>query len=207
MKKIIVLTVIFALGAACWHLVHALYIQQKAELAQGLLEKAWDKTMRKHQALTTSLVKPAVMIQEKPWSWSDSWPIARLSFPSHDRDLIVLNHGTGRSLAFAPSHIAGSAQPGQPGVSVIGGHKDTHFEFLQDIELAEDFWLELPSGERYLYRVRGIEIADVTRSRLSLESEKSLIALVACYPFGLEEANGSLRYLVIGEPSVVDFPI
>lgn len=207
MKKALTLVIVFALGAACWHLLQAFYIHQKAELAQSLLERAWDRTLRKQRSASDLFVDSTELLQEKPWSWSDSWPIARLSFPTHDQSFIILNQGTGRSLAFAPSHIAGSAELGQPGVSVIGGHKDTHFDFLQHVQLADDFWLELPNGEKYLYKVRGVEIADITQSRLSLDAEEPVIALVACYPFNLNESRGPLRYLVIGEPSAADYPI
>jgi hypothetical protein len=55
----------------------------------------------------------------KPWPWADTWPIARLSAPRHGVDLFVLAGATGRTLAFGPGHVDGTARPGRPGCSHV----------------------------------------------------------------------------------------
>ena len=52
-------------------------------------------------------------------------------------DLIVLAGGSGRTLAFGPGHLSASAMPGQVGNMIIAGHRDTHFQFLQKVEVGE----------------------------------------------------------------------
>jgi sortase A len=194
MKKITVFVCLVMASATSWNLLQAAYIHGKAELAQQLLNHAWEQTM-KHQSTTM-----------KPWAWSDSWPVARLTFPEQHQSFVVLNQGTGRSLAFAPSHLAGSAELGEQGVAVIGGHKDTHFKFLEQVQLQDEIELQLPEQGYVSYRVTHIEIADITQSSIALDAEKPTLALVACYPFTLAESGGPLRYVVVAE-AMGEFPV
>ena len=46
-------------------------------------------------------------------------------------------------MAFGPGHLSASSLPGQPGNSVIAGHRDTHFNFLQYVEVGESLVIEL----------------------------------------------------------------
>jgi len=189
-------TQIFMLALAVLNFIQVGFIYGRAEIAQMFLDKAWQNTLQQdHQAM-----KYGASLVEKLGSWSDSWPVARLVFPDQTRDLIVLNHGSGRSMAFGPSHLAGSALLGENGVSVIGGHKDTHFKFLEQSHLRDEVWLQLPTGKAIRYRVTGMQITDISSSKLLLESDHSVIVLVACYPFWGVESGNTLRVLVIAEP-------
>ena len=40
---------------------------------------------------------------------------------------------SGRTLAFGPGHVDGTPLPGDPGNSVLSGHRDTHFAFLREL--------------------------------------------------------------------------
>lgn len=168
----------------------------KAFLAQWLLEESWHKSQQ-------------LGGQYKPWPWADTWPMARISFPARNQQLIVLNGASGRNLAFAPAHLSASAKPGEPGVSVIGGHRDTHFAFLEQVRIGEGLDLELPNGTRQVFRISEIHIADIRHSQIALEADRPVLVLVACYPFRTLETDSPLRYLVIAEsvapePSAVD---
>jgi len=103
----------FMTGICC--LLSAAYIPVKAQLAQYLLEKSWQESRVKQ-----SLVKP--------WSWSDSYPVARIKIPKLDIDVVILAGASGESLAFAPGHVAQSVLPGDRGNSLISAHKDTYFD-------------------------------------------------------------------------------
>ena len=88
-----------AAGTALWHLGQASYIHAKAWLAQYLIRAAWERSL----ATGTTV---------KPWSWADTWPVARLVAPRQDADLYVLAGDSGRSLAFGPGHRFGTPAPG-----------------------------------------------------------------------------------------------
>ena len=62
-------------GAAL--LLQGVWIPAKAALAQILLERAWQRT----RAGETAVV---------PWSWADTWPIARLEVPGRELRTHVL---------------------------------------------------------------------------------------------------------------------
>lgn len=175
---------------AIWNLGSGVYMSAKAILAQWLLQEAWYKTQRMGG-------------HYKPWPWADTWPLARLHFASQDQHLVVLNGASGRNLAFAPAHLSASVKPGESGVSVIGGHRDTHFAFLEQVQIGESFELERADGLRQSFRVSEIHIADIRQSQIALEADRPVLALVACYPFRTLERDSPLRYLVIAEAEEV----
>jgi sortase A len=163
----------------------AAYIKAKANLAQVLIGQAWGNSLA------------ADGVPTRPWPWADTWPVARLEMPQHAVDLYVLSGSTGNALAFGPGYEIASAKLGGPGLSVIGGHRDTHFSFLREVEVGSRFFLQVGSGERLAYRVTDARIVDVQleSSPAGNDSEDGLL-LVTCYPFDALLAGGSLRYVV-----------
>lgn len=171
------------LALGFWQLGQGAYIPAKAWLAQELMQRAW-------------LRVTAGEDRAAPWPWADTWPIARLTVKSRHVDLIVLAGGSGRTLAFGPGHLGASALPGDTGNSVIAGHRDTHFAFLEDIEPGELVGVESFDGVRHLYKVTGTHIVDSRKGSLQLDTNLSVLTLVTCYPFDALEAGGPLRYVV-----------
>ncbi len=166
-----------------WQLGEGAYIPAKAWLAQELMQRAWERAGAGSE-------RPA------PWPWADTWPVARLRALGGDIDLIVLAGGSGRTLAFGPGHLSASAMPGQRGNSVIAGHRDTHFSFLQRLAVGEALSVETVDGESHLYQVIDIDVVDSRRSSLLLDTDEGVLSLVTCYPFDALEPGGPMRYVV-----------
>jgi sortase A len=181
-----------ALAVACaalaaWQLGAAGLILAKAALAQHLLESAWSRTLAGER-------------QAKPWPWADTWPVARLLVPARGIDLIVLAGASGRTLAFGPGHLDGTSLPGEMGVSVIGGHRDTHLAFLRDLAPGSEVAIERADGRRIAYRVAEARIADARTTAIDADAPGSRLALVTCYPFDAVVPGGPLRYVVFADP-------
>lgn len=173
------------LALAAVLLGNAGYLHAKAALAQVLLERAWQRQLAGDTAA-------------KPWPWADTRPLARLRVASLDIDQIVLAGDSGRSLAFGPAWSEASALPGSGGTSVISGHRDTHFSFLENIDNGDIVEIE-HAGTRLRYRVAGHAIVDARRMRIATHAGGDRLLLVTCYPFDDWVAGGPLRYVVEAE--------
>lgn len=185
------LVTIALLMVALQQLAGAGYIALKAQLAQFLIANSWD---------TSRLADghPA-----KPWPWADTWPIARLKVPRHGIDLFVLSGATGNALAFGPGYEVASAMPGEKGVTLIGGHRDTHFEFLQHLQPNTLLSLQLPSGEELHYQVSDTRIVNTDKHpNPQLGAQGNKLLLVTCFPFNTLQPGGPLRYVVSARPVV-----
>ncbi len=195
------LMLVVSVGCALWSFGSGLYLWGKAQLAQYLLERAWQQTRQDGRAGINSTYAP--------WPWADSRPLVKLSMPRLNQEFIVLAGSSGRNLAFAPAHVSGSALPGEVGVSVIGGHRDTHFASLRYLKMGDRLTLSKANGRVQRFRVTGFQVVDSRRTELLLEADRPVLALVACYPFDAISAGGPLRYLVFAEPESleVDEPI
>jgi sortase A len=163
-----------------------LWIHAKALAAQWLLQHAWTRTLQTQH--------PA-----KPWPWADTWPVGRLLVPQHGIDQIILADASGRSLAFGPGHLAGSARPGESGTSILSGHRDTHFQFLRQLKINDLLYVESRNGSRAAYTVRELSVADSGRTRLIIQDGAQELLLTTCYPFDALVPGGPLRYVVKAE--------
>ena len=160
-----------------------LWIPAKAELAQLLLERAWDRSRRGEE-------------QVAPWPWADTWPLARLRVTEQKGDLFVLSGASGRNLAFGPAHVAGTSPPGSAGNCVLAGHRDTHFAFLEDLAAGDLLWLETPNGATRRYQIEGAAVvheSDVSPLEPAVEPT---LTLITCFPFDATLPGGPLRYVV-----------
>ncbi len=165
-------------------LVDAGFIQAKAVVAQMLIARAW-------QAGTEP---------QKPWPWADIVPVAKLTVPSTAEEFYVMSGAHGQSLAFGPGHVSESRRPGDNGISVIGGHRDTHFRHLGKLKRHDELVIEQPAGSPISYRVEETLVVDSRWQpidSLGLDEGVSTLVLVTCYPFTGELSGGPERFLVI----------
>lgn len=178
--------IVFLFIPGCWFIGHGLYIEGKAILAQQLLEQAWGKIQ--HGST-----------QNKPWPWADTWPVARLSVPRLNIDLIVLAGDSARTLAFGPGHNFASPLPGENGNSLISAHRDTHFSFLQHLKAGDHIMLETAESKNRVFKVTDTRIVDMDNARFINDPYNAYIHLVTCYPFDSIIPGGSQRYIVTAE--------
>jgi sortase A len=174
------------LGIAFWQLGHAAWIHVKARLAQHLLRRAWTRTL-------------AGETRVKPWSWADTWPVARLELPAHRVDLIVLEGVSGRTLAFGPGHAPASAVPGEVGTALVTGHRDTHFHFLARVKPGDAVLAQAPGWPQRSYVVREIAVVDARDAVIRTDDAADRLVLLTCYPFDALTPGGPLRYVVVAE--------
>jgi sortase A len=155
----------------------------KAQLAQFLLRRAW--------AESQATGRPV-----KPWPWADTWPVARLSAPGHGVDLVVLAGASGRTMAFAPGHVDGTAPPGAPGNTVVTGHRDTQFRFLRDLAPGDALAVVGRDGRPARYAVVEALVVDARATWVLAETGEARLTLVTCFPFDTLVPGGPLRSVV-----------
>ncbi|HSO07610.1 MAG TPA: class GN sortase [Pelomicrobium sp.] len=169
--------------AALWQLGAAAWIHAKAWLAQHLMERAYARMEEGERNV-------------KPWSWADTWPVARLSVPRLRVKMLVLADASGRSLAFGPGRVAGAGAPGARGHIVLSGHRDTHFSFLRDLAAGDEIALDTPGGAQRRYVVERAFVADEDNVLPAIDPLANALTLVTCYPFDAVAPGGRLRYVV-----------
>src|SRR2546421_684813 len=121
------------------------YIHAKARVAQLLLERAFEKTI-------------ATGRETKPWSWADTWPVARIEVKRLQARAIVLAGSSGQALAFGPGHVERTPDAGERGVAVYSAHRDTHFRFLRDVVIGDEIVITRSDGRIFRYRADGISV-------------------------------------------------
>ena len=172
-----------ALGlAGLWLIGDALYIRAKAMVAQVLLDRAF----------AAEVASGAIV---KPWSWADTWPVARIEVPRLAAHAIVLAGGSGQALAFGPGHLERTPDAGEPGTAVYAAHRDTHFAFLGRVAASDEIVVTRRDGATARFRVTHTQVVRWDSSGIDPAAPGRHLALVTCWP--LDSAiPGPLRYVV-----------
>lgn len=191
-----------SLAIAICQLGQAVYLSSKATLAQFLIAQAWQEQLSfREQSLLANVHKTQQTI--KPWPWADTWPVARLQYEKGDikKDLYILAGADGSSLAFGPGHQFGTARPGAAynvdnNYSIVGGHRDTHFRFLQHVNIGDVFRIQNQAGQWQVFKVISTSVHNSQHAPLMIEPGSHALYLITCYPFDALTAGGPLRYVV-----------
>src|SRR4051794_14748436 len=146
------------------------YIHAKARLAQVLLERAFTETI-------------ATGRTTKPWSWADTWPVARIEVKRLDASAIVLAGSSGQALAFGPGHVERTPNAGERGVAVYSAHRDTHFRFLKYVLIGDEIAITRSDGRRFRYRADGSSVVRFDASGIDPLTEGHQLVLSTCWPF------------------------
>lgn len=160
----------------------AVYIHAKALLAQILLERAFARTLANGEDV-------------KPWSWADTWPVARVSVPRLGKSAIVLAGASGQALAFGPGQVERTPQAGEPGTAVYSAHRDTHFAFLGDVAVGDEILVTRRDGHALRFQVTGASVVHWDASGIDPSAAGRRLALVTCWPLN-GKFSGPLRYVV-----------
>lgn len=171
---------IAALGVAL--MAEGVWIKAKAAVAQVLLDRAFAETVTGGRPV-------------KPWSWADTWPVARIRVPRIDASAIALEGSSGQALAFGPGHVERTALPGDPGTAVYAAHRDTHFAFLGQVMVGDDVLVTRADGLTFTYRVTETAVVRWDESGIVADAPGRNLVLATCWP--LDGAiHGPLRYVV-----------
>jgi sortase A len=158
------------------------YIHAKALLAQVLLERAFNTTI-------------ATGRPTKPWSWADTWPVARIEVKRLHARVIVLSGSSGQALAFGPGHVELTPNAGERGVAVYSAHRDTHFAFLKDVGVGDEIDIVRNDGRAFRYRADATSVARFDASGIDPLADGHELVLSTCWPFDAL-TPGADRYLL-----------
>ncbi len=146
------------------------YIHAKAWLAQVLLERAFDRSVA-----TGEMVRP--------WSWADTWPVARIEVKRLNASAIALAGSSGQALAFGPGHVELTPDAGERGVAVYSAHRDTHFRFLRNVVVGDEIDVTRGDGRTFRYRADATAIVRYDDSGIDPLSTGYELVLTTCWPF------------------------
>ena len=158
------------------------YIHVKALIAQVLLERAFREAIVSGHSV-------------KPWSWADTWPIARIEVKRLHASAIVLAGSSGQALAFGPGHVELTPDAGERGVAVYSAHRDTHFRFLKDVTVGDQIDVTRSDGKAFHYRADRASVVRFDTSGIEPLGNGYELVLSTCWPFDAV-TSGPERYIL-----------
>jgi sortase A len=158
------------------------YIHAKALVAQVLLERAFTETIASGRAT-------------KPWSWADTWPVARIEVKRLRASAIMLAGSSGQALAFGPGHVELTPNAGERGVAVYSAHRDTHFRFLKNVAIGDEIDITRNDGRTFRYRADSAAVVRFDASGIDPLTDGYELVLSTCWPFDAV-TPGPMRYVL-----------
>lgn len=133
----------------------------------------------------------------QPWPGADMRPVARIHFERLGVSRVVLDQASGEGMAWGPGIVEGTTIPGNSGLSVIAGHRDSHMEFLKHVRIGDTLTIETPHQSVMEFKVLGAVVVDASRWRVPVEKTgQAVVYLTTCWPFGVQE-SGDKRLIVM----------
>ncbi|UPJ42178.1 class GN sortase [Bradyrhizobium sp. 40] len=158
------------------------YIHAKAWLAQVLLERAFDRSVATGEVV-------------RPWSWADTWPVARIEVKRIGASAIVLEGTSGQALAFGPGHILQTTDAGERGIAAYAAHRDTHFRFLRNVAIGDVIDVTRSDGKHFRYHADSSAVVRFDASGIDAAVRDVELVLATCWPFDAI-TSGPERYIL-----------
>ena len=177
------LVIVAGIVLALWPLGQSVY----AQWSQKQLQAEWKQKTQNNKAVQASARKAKPQTSgPKPQAPRPKWPDTRLVIPDADVDVVVLDGWDDNTLRRAPSHMRGSANPGQPGNCAIAGHRNVYGSYFYKVDsLLAGAPIELRTLEKtFYYRVVSVvPVSETDTSVLQPPTEPGatpLLTLVTC---------------------------
>lgn len=179
----ILLLVVLLLTGGGYFSYQGLKIEIKAKVAQVLLQRAWNQTLKTGQ-------------NYQPWSSFDGAPIMRLAIPQHNINQIVLKGTSGQALAFGPTFHEESFLPQEKKITIISSHRDSHGVFIKKLQLGEEIKIQDADNHWHTYTIDDFFVINVQKEKITMDSNEDRLLLITCYPFDAIRSGTPLRYIV-----------
>lgn len=82
---------------------------------------------------------------------------------------------------------------------MLVGHRDTHFQFLKDLQPGDRLEIVGTDGTIRRYKVTEQQVMDSRQGNIATSDEREELILVTCFPFDAITTGGPLRYVVRAE--------
>lgn len=144
---------------------------------QRHLQAIWRKQQITHRAFLQSAGEAA---------------LTRITIPSIQLSAVIVEGTDGLSLMVGPGHMIGTAEPGEPGNSVISAHRDTFFRKIIHLRPGDPILVER-EGRSFTYEVEGFRIVEASDVSVAARADDNRLTLVTCEPaFHVGEAQQRL---------------
>lgn len=143
----------------------------------------------------TTTAAPAELIAEQ--APLEGQAVGRIVIPAAAVDDIVVEGVDRDVLKKGPGHMTWTPLPGQPGNSVISGHRTTYgapFFYLDQVEVGDHIYVDTSIG-RHTYRVREILVVEPTDVWVTEPREGAWLTLTTCTP----RYSAAQRLVIVSE--------
>ncbi len=132
-----------------------------------------------------------------PTGYEKTKIVGRLMVPRLGLSVPVVEGDGTEQLRLAAGHVSNTPLPGEPGNSVIAGHRDTVFYDLRKIEAGDK--MEFADADNvHKYRVSSTRIVAPEDVSVMNKADGRRLTLVTCYPFSFV-GPAPQRFVVVAE--------
>jgi len=135
-----------------------------------------------------------IIVEQAP---SEGQAVGRIVIPAAAVDDIMVEGVERDVLKKGPGHMTWTPLPGQPGNSVISGHRTTYgapFFYLDQVKVGDDIHVDTSIG-RHTYRVREILVVEPTDVWLTEPRDGAWLTLTTCTP----RYSAAQRLVIVSE--------
>ncbi len=178
---------------------YSAYMPMKAWLAQELISYNWQVNQLNNQSGDEIRSSSANLNSNKlvpPWPWADTTTVAKMEVPRLNKSIVLLKGTDPTTLAFSAGVMHQYSLLTEHTPFVVAGHRDTHFEFLQELKNKDVISLTDIYGKIQRYEIEEMNVINSEHSPLLINENDNSLILITCYPFNALRSGGSLRFVI-----------
>jgi sortase A len=104
-----------------------------------------------------------------------------MQIPRINLEAMVVEGDSRKQLLMGPGHIVRTPLPGEPGNSVITGHRDTFFRHIFELSKGDEILVQR-NGQTFHYGVTGKKIVKPEDVSVLRPTDDAELTLITCYP-------------------------
>lgn len=131
-----------------------------------------------------SACRPA---SREPSGVDDGAAVGRIVSDAIGLDAVLVYGTSDAALRNGPGWMAGSAWLGEPGNTVVSGHRTTYgapFNRVDELEMGDEIVLSQADGPDAVYEVRDVYIVDPDEVGVTASTRGARLTLTSCHPKG-----------------------
>ena len=142
-------------------------------------------------------------VYTKPWSSFDGIPILRIEIPRYKISQIVMKNTSAQNLAFGPAWHSESYLPKDNKVTIISGHRDSHFIYIKNLEIGDIIKIQDKENNWYTYIVENFFIVNSLKEEILMNQNEKKLLIITCYPFNEIHSGTPYRYIISAKEHII----
>ncbi len=114
-----------------------------------------------------------------------------------------MKNTSAQNLAFGPAWHSESYLPKDNKVTIISGHRDSHFIYIKKLKIGDIIKLQDKENNWHSYIVENSFIINTLKEEILMNQNEKKLLIITCYPFNEINSGTPFRYIISARANLI----